>query len=1060
MGCGPESSDFATVYAAELAAIRERRRRVGSALSSAAATADSPPETSVSETDERAESRLSREQQLRRDALAENLVGLSFSGGGIRSATFNLGVLQGLADRGLLTQIDYLSTVSGGGYIGGWLAAWIQREGEAANVESQLQSSRLRQAQATRGSYPRGEVFDSEPEPIHHLRAYSNYLTPVLGLFSADAWVLGTIYLRNLLLNLLVLVPFLMSLILFERLLALVFMKTTDSIATGAWERGAWIAGVLLLLAMLCVILVWLYRSLMQVKGGVPAEGRAWQFSLERRYMHLYILIPTTIISILFTWFSFGHARMNEAELSAALPGIARLVREYPWMLDAWFPFVLSGLVMAFVVGTFHTIYGFDQSTELHAKSFLAPLGLRIFRVILGLLTGFSGGILLYGVFYVFHNVEPRTSHAAIVALTFGPPLFLGAMVLIAFLQVGLISRLWNEAIREWWASLTGATMIYVCAWLVIVGLSIWGPWLILRIELTIHWIDTALLTFWSSAMVGGLMTARKSRVAGTRSHLWLKLLPYVFVVGLIILTSFAADYFVPPIGISHSSLEYLESLEQQHVDVLSALLWGIAALLLFTLFASMRIDVNCFGLHALYKNRLVRCYLGASRPKADQSDGSRKTRGAPTNVKHSPPRSPNPITGFDPRDDLPLDQLSVDSIRRSSALRQRLAARIDELRQRMADLSVHPWWLRCVYRLQYRWELASLEAQLRSLLEAADYLGPFPILCAALNLVQGQELAWQERKAESFVMTPLYCGSATTGYSPTDEYSGGLSLGAAMAISGAAVSPNMGYHTTGPLTALLAIFNMRLGAWLGNPNRSQWRSSGPNNLLKYFLRELLGLTNADDDYVYLSDGGHFENLGMYELIRRRCRYVIVCDSGADPDYAFQDLGGLIRKVRIDFGIEIDIDVHQLIPAGDRELSECHVAVGTIHYGDVDPPIASERSSGNAELQSTFPADRNHNAAFSDNKGLLIYIKPTITGTEPQDVLNYRLGSPLFPHEPTTEQWFSESQFESYRCLGWHIAQNVFAPATYSSAADADAAPGAQASFLELFRHWAHQPKN
>lgn len=123
------------------------------------------------------------------DAHKANLVGLAFSGGGIRSATFNLGVLQALADLKLLYRIDYLSTVSGGGYIGGWLAAWTKRLNSFGEVQKRLSTNRVQQED------------DREPAPIRFLRVFSNYLTPKLGIFSGDTWAAAAIILRNILLN-------------------------------------------------------------------------------------------------------------------------------------------------------------------------------------------------------------------------------------------------------------------------------------------------------------------------------------------------------------------------------------------------------------------------------------------------------------------------------------------------------------------------------------------------------------------------------------------------------------------------------------------------------------------------------------------------------------------------------------------------------------------------------------------------------------------------------------------------------------------------------------------
>lgn len=118
-------------------------------------------------------------------AVEMDLLGLALSGGGIRSATFNLGILQGFAHLGLLRRFDYLSTVSGGGYIGAWLVAWIKREGDPLEVEQQLKPNREKQAEARR-LLAKDMVVEEEPEPIYHLRSFSNYLSPRLGLFSID----------------------------------------------------------------------------------------------------------------------------------------------------------------------------------------------------------------------------------------------------------------------------------------------------------------------------------------------------------------------------------------------------------------------------------------------------------------------------------------------------------------------------------------------------------------------------------------------------------------------------------------------------------------------------------------------------------------------------------------------------------------------------------------------------------------------------------------------------------------------------------------------------------
>jgi hypothetical protein len=171
---------------------------------------------------------------------------------------------------------------------------------------------------------------------------------------------------------------------------------------------------------------------------------------------------------------------------------------------------------------------------------------------------------------------------------------------------------------------------------------------------------------------------------------------------------------------------------------------------------------------------------------------------------------------------------------------------------------------------------------------------------------------------------------------------------------------------------------------------------------LRELLYELLGMTTDRREWVYLSDGGHFENLGIYELVRRRCRFIIACDAGQDGSVTFGDLGNAIEKCRSDFGIDIEIDVSKIRPGAGRTTSEWHCAVGSIRY------------------------DRQHRGEVA---GTLLYIKSSLTGDEPTDVLRYAAEHPAFPHESTSDQFFDESQFESYRALGYHIAHEVFGPA-------------------------------
>jgi hypothetical protein len=185
---------------------------------------------------------------------------------------------------------------------------------------------------------------------------------------------------------------------------------------------------------------------------------------------------------------------------------------------------------------------------------------------------------------------------------------------------------------------------------------------------------------------------------------------------------------------------------------------------------------------------------------------------------------------------------------------------------------------------------------------------------------------------------------------------------------------------------------------WLLNPAR---KHAGPGNGATFFgrwlLTEMLGRTRATGKYVYLSDGGHFENLGVYELVRRGCRFILCVDAGADPDRDFADLGNATQKCRADFGVDIQIVTSDLQPdAGHLSSRSC--AVGRILYPDGSPP------------------------------GTLLYLKPSLTGGEPTDVAHYARAHSSFPHEPTADQYFDEAQFESYRRLGETVASAALEP--------------------------------
>ncbi len=948
-----------------------------------------------------------------RAAYSSQLSGLAFSGGGIRSATFNLGILQGLAEANLLRRADYLSTVSGGGYAGSWLTAWIYRHG-FATVQDGLKPDRTQRL----GD---GQLHE-EPE-VRFLREYSNYLTPRLGLLGPDTWTAVSIYLRNLLLNQAVLILFFICILLLPRVL--VYLTALVS-SLGA---PAWLALAAALFLGLCAIVSTQFN--MAYFQERPQSGRQSIFTNmdDSSPTHLDLLNSPDSADEgrwklqdrdhIEVWSPFfGHrisplggfqvcvdqtkplgspSRITLADPRAATSTLAILdvvtrVNVYPpeaafryifpsvilplvaaswlaafWMsspgsfaLLPWWKWTLAGgalyaLMWLFAIllrRIFHPAGRFPGS---HSNPRRAGQLLTAFiNTLSALLSGALGGLLFWLLTSRFNLWWGDAREAPWRVATLGVAMVIAIVLLTAVLHVGLRGIFFHDERREWWARASAYILIFGIFWLIVASIAFYSPLGVAqfagRVKIAgIGWILSTLL---------GVLGAKSSKIGPLTPRSWkdalLSVTPWIFISGYLVLIAYylqfalARSIAIGPSVSSSLSRFYghagLTDFSASHWLLMDSIQnWRLPVFLALCAAAcallAWRVDINEFAMHLFYRNRLVRAYLGASHRE----------------------RSPHPFTGFDADDDIPLKNLS----------------------------SIH------------------------------RYDGPYHIINAALNLVHGKDLAWQERKAESFIMSPLFCGfdswlenlQSTAAPAPSlDPFAfrptasfvypgGGFYLGTAMSISGAAVSPNMGYASSPSLSFLLTMFNARLGFWAGNPRRrGSWRRPGPVFGLFALIAELLGQTDDESANVYLSDGGHFENLALYELVKRRCRLIIVCDAGQDSHYDFGDLGAAVRKIRSDMGIEINIQPAAIRPDPASGFSSSHCAVGDIRYSCAD---------------------------FGAQNGTLLYIKPTLTGDEPADVINYRIQHPSFPNDTTANQWFTESQFESYRRLGLHTMRSI-----------------------------------
>jgi len=885
---------------------------------------------------------------------ADNLIGLAFSGGGIRSATFNLGVLQTLAENQLLHKVDYLSTVSGGGYIGSWLAALTRRFLDA------LPNSSFRDVEKSLVPGKREPDGREERTFLRWLRLYSNYLTPRTGLISGDTWAMIGTWLRNVFLN--------------QTVLGLLFLGifvTCDSVVLGLLRSPRFHAPELLAFAgtawfVAVVCMVW------NAAEKIPSKQMLLR-PFQRVKVTVTVILPFFLACLLFN--------------SALWRWRDRLANYPVW---AWLAVWGSIYFLAWAVAAVSLRLWKEEWQKKSREDRL--LSLKAF-LLSSLAAGAVGGALGCGYTRLLNYMVPvqgppgsYTAHW--IVGVFGTGVLMLIMLLGGALHLGLAGRGCRDLVREWWARLGGYFMLLTLGWTLLAGSSAFGPLLVRWILFELRWVSIVPAVLWVAHNYLGLKAAKSAATSGNSEKIkspngadvsWIaklfkgpraldiiaKLAPYVFGMGLVLLLA-TAVHIVSGLFYSRGNTVELWRLSTGYDWAkLSALYWrvewtrsspqllgvgiilGIASLLL-----SRRVDVNDFSLHHFYRNRLVRCYLGASNPQ----------------------RTPQPFTGFDPHDDVPLKEF------------------------------------------------------------AGNYPGPYPILNAAINITSGAELGYATRRAKSFVFTPLYCGydvifpgegadrfqldhAYQLSYSKTElgrtaasltkmTADDGIALGTAMAISGAAASPNMGYFTSPATGLFMTLFDVRLGWWMGNSRFTpKWESPGPTWGLSYLFSELVAQSDQNKSYVYLSDGGHFENLAVYELIKRHCQVIVACDADCDGQYACENLLALIEKARTDFGARIEIDFGKIRPKDGRE-SEYNFVAGDIFY---DPQNPNDRGKL-FYLKASMPLRSQPEATGAAEESRL-----------PDDVWEYFDKHETFPHQSTADQWFDELQFESYRALGQYI---------------------------------------
>jgi len=629
------------------------------------------------------------------DRLDPRRAALCLSGGGIRSATFSLGVIQGLARAGWLPYFHYLSTVSGGGYIGGWLSAWIRR----ANFERVVAGLCAREAPDATGTTPvpavsprpaqagrPGDGVTPESPQIRWLRAYSNYLSPRLG-FSADFWALIAVMLRNLLLHWVVFLPLLAA--------ALMLPRVTVGLTAQLDPPGS-VRWLVLALALLLGAV-----GIAFVETDLPgANRRPWPYGGFALGCFLPFLVGAFLLSLFWAW----HTRTG-ADRFAVWTYMAVGVGVHA-----------AGIILGSWVRARR-----ERNLEPRDGVGSSQAWVLVEEACVVVLSGAVGGLVLWvGSTWLFPQPLGMRHAAPESYVWLAVPFLVAALSIATVLYVGLQRRRTSEDDREWWGRAGGWLLMAVTLWLAGHGLVFYGPPALLALGATtatavvslggLTGVVTAVWGYRSKLKLSDLGKAT-SQVRDVLGRVGPMLGTVIFALILLLVVSLATSFVLNPVAHLSSGVERQT---QAYHDILTRTPpgWVLVIMLVCAAVAlggSWVMGINTFSLHGMYGNRLVRAYLGASTSR----------------------RNLHPFTGFDPDDNVGMSEL---------------------------------------------WPA-----------DASAPSGPLHVLNLALNLVKADRLEWQQRKAESFTVSPLHAGSPHVGYRPSASYGGtrGISLGKAMTISG-----------------------------------------------------------------------------------------------------------------------------------------------------------------------------------------------------------------------------------------------------------------------------------
>lgn len=848
------------------------------------------------------------------------LLGLALSGGGIRSASFSIGVLQELAKQAVLPAFNYISSVSGGGYAASWYMAWAYRhQNGTEGVKVELSSS---------------QAWDGGP--LWWIRRHVSYLAPRLSFASmGDVIALVVAYVFNW-------IP-VFALICLAIATTLIVPHVIAEWAAALIHASPLLQSIALLagLAFLVVLIGGLRRLTayyrMPIRPIRPPSGLA----LVVTVWYTAIAVGIATIAPLLANIERSNLRDFLEAFEIASP------RGFVALFSLWLFAYLAGILLAWILSRDAISHAIDtvRSTifrqETYDRGRLNRLPVPLPLVIVGVALGAISGALSTDFLLSRTDGEGIERYVTVV----GPCAILivaGSELCNAFISnpyMREIDRAWSARVGAW--MLSGAVL-----WLFASGISLFADEIYLALA-NLGLVAKVVLFILMSIIAAALIWRRT-------------LVPiYLALTGIFLLAVSAA--------ITTPIVTWWQAVIGPHVWFLFLLSSGL------TLCLAALINVNRFSMHSVYREALVRTFLGASRLSA-KNMGIRSPSGLKEGeLPQFAPRHPDPITNIDD-DDNPA----------------------------LAWMQSRP-----------------------------DRALPVFLLNAAVNGVSRGDVDGRAPRQWPYTFSQYFCGSPAygVGYSPTEKIFSrrgvkSLTLGTAMAVSGAAVSPTAGISTHPVKAFVFGVLNARLGLWIGNPQYpTAVPLERPGLTGMSVLLEVLGVRRRFAKWIHLSDGGHFENLGVYELLRRGCSRIVAIDCSCDPDEKMSDLANAFRRARIDLGVVVRNEDQDDF----MEDSPSRVQRESARWGDNGLTSPESDETREAACWKWYTIYYGENLPL----GRLLYIKPSLKGTFelPIEVHQYAKNSPSFPHETTADQFFSEAQMEAYRALGQVCSNDALAAA-------------------------------